>query len=81
MADVNDLDQNLWKLSIEIPLLNEKHALIACNSLRIDQEPRKSEVSRKFFVEENILKVWVTCATVPYHTAELYCDGASVKWF
>jgi len=56
-VDANDIKQKLWKLSIQIPLLNEKQAKIARNSLRIDKEPRKSEVTRDFAVEKNILKM------------------------
>ena len=58
-ADVNDTKQQLlnWKLKIQIPLLNEKQATIACNSLRIDKEPRKSEVTREFIVEKNVLNM------------------------
>ena len=48
-----------WKFSLEIPLLSEKHAIIAYNSLRIDKELRKSEVLRQIFTEGKVLKMLV----------------------
>ena len=53
----NSLNKDLWKLAIQIPFPSKKQAIVACNSLRIDKEPRKSEISRDLIVEENILKM------------------------
>ena len=46
-----------WKFSVEIPFSSEKQATIAYNSLRIDKEPRKSEVFREFVVQGANLKM------------------------
>ena len=48
-----------WKFFLEIPLLSQKHANIAYNSLRIDKEPRKSEIFRNISTEGKILKMLV----------------------
>ena len=49
--------RNPWKFCLHVPLLSKKFAKIVCNSLRIDSEPNKSDVSKEFIVEENILKM------------------------
>lgn len=61
MAKIGDNCENIgnWKFSLQIPLLSDKYASIAYNSLRIDKEPRKSEISRDIFTEGNILKMLV----------------------
>lgn len=45
------------KVSVNIPFPNNRAAEIVYDVLRIDPEPKRGGVSKKFQVNENILKV------------------------
>ncbi|XP_028408019.1 EKC/KEOPS complex subunit LAGE3-like [Dendronephthya gigantea] len=43
------------KLDLSIPFPDKEKAKIAMNSLKVDPEPRRTKVTKKLKVEENIL--------------------------
>ena len=57
MADAGDNDKFPWKFTVTVPFPSNRHAQIAHQSLKVDQEPRKGEISRKFTVDDRFLTV------------------------
>jgi len=57
MADAGDNDRFPWKFTVTVPFPSNRHAQIAHQSLKVDQEPRKGEISRKFTVDDRFLTV------------------------
>ena len=53
-----------YSVSVEIPYPNEKLAQIVYNSLRVDIEPKRSEVHKSLHVENSVLKVRVSSSEV-----------------
>lgn len=56
MADEQG-DSLPWKFSVKIPFSCNRHAQIAYQSLKVDEEPRKGEITRNFTVDDCILLV------------------------
>lgn len=59
MANASEQQQdNLpWKFNVTIPFPCHRHAHIAHQSLKVDKEPRKGEITRTFKVDDKFLIV------------------------
>lgn len=64
------------KITVTFP--SERFAQIACNSLSVDKEPRKSDVSRVLTVDGNDLNayvsrpvMWVACGSRGNHSSRV----------
>lgn len=45
------------KVSISIPFPSKQSAQISFDVLRVDEEPKRNHIEKKFYLEENILRM------------------------
>lgn len=45
------------KVSITIPFPSKRAAQVAYDVLRVDNEPKRSQIRKSFFLDEGVLKV------------------------